>query len=819
MKDRQKEKGGGAKSPKREDDISIPKFVPDMDSKSSLFGSSDSKGNNNLPVFAMPRKYRIWRAVRVPLFVTIVVIILATVALITRSVTIAKNIKGTVDEAERAERLGTLQHLLVATKTLSKLAEKHSGSDLAQSAWAWQAVLNGLLLGPEQPAVKSAKEALEASDEQDSDVVQAARAGLALIEGNLQGALDDVMQGLRKHPGSPRLALVGVLTLGSQGRDDEARELFQMGRQTDGGYIPLLLAGVLFEADRENRAEALRLNLLLEKASPGHVLAALMGIKLALPYWGEPALDIEQTALLSHRWATLEGRVRAAPPKIAIYSHYLSGRLALARKNAKEAAAAFQQYLGAGKVTSEVLAWNAVALRAMDGSEKALQLLERYPDVTGKEVLDIRSQCLLEYHRVASATTAIEQLSKAGGLSEQIQNLRWTLAVRSGSVKQAMNRMPEVIGEESKWLAIEMYYLLKDIGDVEGLKALTTAMEENLSSCAKTIKIWHGKNLGRAIRLLGRAKNSDQCEYGFTARLMRGQSDVQVVADAAERVSRESGGSLLFEVDRALALWHTEGYAKALAIVDSVWAHKPEGVPLRSRLAEAYLEMDKPKKALEVLGDSENPELLHLRIEASLAAGNKKGAEKLRKLAIKRNSKNPHPALAYHALSASLKDGDVATVNAWVEDHMTDTLPGKWTSELAGLGAMALVKTEEKDEADKFLQKIARRVLPHSGTDEFLNTLKANIRIDLRRVGKYKNQALSMARYLRNERVEDPWLAYWLAVDSITGGSERIGLGLLNEALTFTPSFRPAFEKLIEKGWLNEDRNALMQKMRPYMKP
>lgn len=818
MKDRTKEKGGRAKSQNRDEDISIPNFIPDMQSRPSLFGNSGPQGDSGLPVFAMPRKYRIWRAVRIPLFVTIVVIILATVAIITRSVTIAKNIAGTVEEAQRAEKLGTLQHLQVATKTLSKLADKHSGSDLALSAWAWQSVLNGLLLGPEAPMVKSAKQALEESDDEDSEVAQAARAGLALLEGNLQGALEVVKQGIGKHAGSPRLALVGVLTLGALGRDDEARELFQLGRQTDGGYIPLLLVGLSFEVARENREEALKLNLILEKASPGHLLASLMGIQLGLPNWGEPGLGIEQTALLSHRWAKLEGRVNSAPPKMAIHGHYLAARLALARNSAEEAASAFQKVIAAGRVTSDVLAWYAVALRTVGGSEKALQLLAKFPRVEGKEVLDIRTQCLLEYHRVASARESVEQLSKVGALPERVRNLSWTLAVRSGSVEQAKNRMPEVIDADSKWLALEMYYLLKDVGDAEGIAQLTKALEGRFPVCSRTIKIWHGKNLGRAMRLLGRVKLTDECEYELTARLMRGQTDVQVVADAAKKVSQESGGSLLFEVDHALALWQTEGYAKALAIVDGVWAHKPEGIPLRSRLAEAYLEMDKPKIALEVLGDSEDPELLHLRIEANRASGNKKKAEKLRKLAIKQSGNSPHPALAYYALEAFLKAGDVAAVNAWVEDHMSETLPGKWTSELAGLGATALVKMDEKNEADKFLQKIARRVLTNSGTDEFLETLKENIRINLRRVGKYKNQALAMSRYLRNERVGDPWLAYWLAVDSITGGSEKIGLGLLNDALAFTPSFLPAWEKIIEKGWLNEERAALLEKTRPYLK-
>ena len=157
-------------------------------------------------------------------------------------------------------------------------------------------------------------------------------------------------------------------------------------------------------------------------------------------------------------------------------------------------------------------------------------------------------------------------------------------------------------------------------------------------------------------------------------------------------------------------------------------------------------------------------------------------------------------------------------MHGWIEDNMTEALPGSWTSELAGLGAQALIKMDEKNEAEKFLQKCARRVLAYSGTGEFLETLREQIRINVRRAGKYKNSALSMARFLRNENVGDPWLAYWLAVDNINGGSERIGLGLLNDALKHSPSFKPAYKKLIERGWMNEERTQLMQKMRPDIK-
>jgi hypothetical protein len=360
-----------------------------------------------------------------------------------------------------------------------------------------------------------------------------------------------------------------------------------------------------------------------------------------------------------------------------------------------------------------------------------------------------------------------------------------------------------------------MYFLLKHAGDTDGISALTGSMEEAFPSCAKLIKLWHSRHLRRAISLLTKRENREACDFVLKPRVMRNGTDPAALKEAATQLSEESGGNLLFEVDRALASWNVDGYDSALAILDEVKKQKPEGTPLIASLARAYLDMAQPSRALELLGDSEDPELLYLRIQAYAALGKKKIKGKLVAKAIKKSAQSTHPAYHYFALKAALKAGNVSMVRGWIEENMTDSLPGGWTARMAGLGAQAMAKMDERNEAEDFLQKTAKRVLPYSGTDEYLETLLTLIRLNIKRTGKYRNRALNLARILSSE-MDNPWLLYWQAEDNIMGGSEKIGLRLLLEAIELSPSFEPAFERLKKMDWLNEERTALVKKMLPH---
>ena len=99
----------------------------------------------NLPVLEMPRSQRIWRRIRIPFFITVVVLLLLTVALVTHSIKVATSIAGTIDEALGLESIGTVEQTRLAEKMLAKLSEKHPRDQNAAAGWAWQVVLQNIL--------------------------------------------------------------------------------------------------------------------------------------------------------------------------------------------------------------------------------------------------------------------------------------------------------------------------------------------------------------------------------------------------------------------------------------------------------------------------------------------------------------------------------------------------------------------------------------------------------------------------------------------------------------------------------------------------
>jgi hypothetical protein len=70
---------------------------------------------------------------------------------------------------------------------------------------------------------------------------------------------------------------------------------------------------------------------------------------------------------------------------------------------------------------------------------------------------------------------------------------------------------------------------------------------------------------------------------------------------------------------------------------------------------------------------------------------------------------------------------------------------------------------------------------------------------------------------LSGDGIRDPDLGWWLALENIQGGSERVGLRMLKEILEIDPTYKPAWKKMVEMGWLNEERTAVLQKIWPSM--
>jgi hypothetical protein len=389
--------------------------------------------------------------------------------------------------------------------------------------------------------------------------------------------------------------------------------------------------------------------------------------------------------------------------------------------------------------------------------------------------------------------------------------------VRSGDTAAAKSTLPEKITGDKKWPALEMYFLLKREGDAEGIASLVKALDGEWGTCSRVIRSWHSRNLRRATRLFEGARSD--CANHLMPRLMLGRIPVEAAQEAVEAVHRQSDGNAIFEVDRALATWRTNGYAAGVNVLDAIAAIAPEGTPILQRLAEAYLEMDLPEKAITVLGNRESPELLALRILALEAARKKRDAAKLVNIALKRSEKHEHPAYVYFKLRRLLDKKDAAAVQTWIEEHLAKEMYGEWTSEIAELGARALIELDLREDAQDLTQRISKHISIQAGADEAIDVWSVDIDLNVTKGGRHRNRALAIIRTLREEGVKDPSFAYWLGVENITNGSERLGLKFIKEALGLDPAFKPGWAKMAEMEWMGEQTAARMRHVLPHFDP
>lgn len=791
---------------KGRDRDNTPSVLRQVEPPSAMRGRPTAE---TMPLMEMPISQRIWRRIRWPLFITAVVVLLLTIGLITRGMVVASTIEQTIKEAAELEFKGTLEQTDGAEKTLFALYKKYSGEDRACAGWGWQAVLQSLIWG--KPLSDEAKRVIAELDEAENEFVAAAQAGAALLDGRAA----DAVHRLSTAPDGPRTSLVSSMALSVGGKREEARALLNEKIERYPTYVPLTVIAAEEAAAANDRMEVFKLSQLLLNESPTHLVAEMLVILLALPEWGNPPPEKAQLDVLQKKMTALMPRITSAPPKPAGIGQYLIGRIALAAGHADEAAAAFQKVLEQKK-DPETIAYLAETVRLQGNDQAALTLLEKYADVNGPEIMDIRAQCLLSYHRVRQAEVVVEALRKTGAMPQRVQALQWLLSVRNGNMDAAIQHLPKSVSTADKWLALEMYFQLAAAGNHTGIEKTAAALEENWSGCAQIIRAWHSKALGRAMRQFENTRL--ECAQSLIPRLMRLHMSAELVFQAAEANRKDNRGSLIFEIDRARADWLVEGFDAAVRILDGVARENPEGAPILERLGRAYLEMNLPEKVTALLKDEEQPELLALRIFSLEMQRKDAAARTLVEKALVAAAGNAHPALQYFKMRQKLVSGNLSEVRTWVDETAIGNM-GQWTSELADLGARAMWALDEKNESEKFLQKIARQALVPGGAGESLDTFMVQVEQNINRTGKYKNHALVVIRTLKEESVKDPRMSYWLASENITNGSERLGLRMLLEIPELDPAYKLYYKKMAALERLDEAQTDIMKKMLPGFTP
>ncbi len=811
----QDDKGKRASQPtkrKRKNRDDTPSFIRNVQSRAEMLNPA-RQSLDSLPVLTMPKSVKIWRKVRWPLAVLIVVVVLGTVGLITNDMLVARSVKRTIAEAQQAEMLGSVDQIRAAGQTLAKLAERHPSRTNAQMSWAWHGLLQAILFGPERELTDNVKEALKLGGDDASAVGWAARAAYKHVNGENDQALELVDRGLKEHAGEARLALVQAWALRGLGKHDEAREAFQTAMDSSIEYMPLVIAGIAFEYERGDRLRALNLAERLLEVSPGHLYASLITVALALPEWGDTTPSRDRIASLLKDIQTLTPVIEEAPPKLSFLGNRLIGRVNLLAGRYKDAAGALEKTIEISP-EPELLAWYALALQQMNGPEAALKFIEKYPDVVAPELLDIRARSLLAYHRVHTGAEAIKKLSASGKLQKSAKELEWVLAVRSGDREQSLATMPEQIGHQHQLLAAELYFWLKAVSDVKGIERLTAAMDSELGTCAEAIRAWHKNAPGNAFQALkAGAEIESPCVDALALKLLRGHVIPEELRAISQRLEKSAGLNLWSDIDSALSKWPIEGRDIALEMLNDVWQLRPEGAPLRCALAEAYLELGAPKKALDVLDNVEAPEGIALHIEAARKAGKKKLVSKLIQTAIARSKELDHPALLYVAVQSRFSTGKIGDVFEEVLEKLNKA--GRYASELAEIGAKTLNFKGDRTVADRVLYQSAKQITKYAGLDESWEMRLAQIRLNLRRGGKFMFRALYLISTLKEEGVRDPRITYQFAMANLSDGNERVGLRELRDTLELDPTFAPAYKQLISMNRLDDELSAWMKRTRP----
>ena len=788
-----------------------PSFIRNVQARAELLNPNRSS-SESIPVLAMPASIRIWRKVRWPLFIAIILALLSLIGVFTKNRLVDRSVRKEIDDAAEAEAAATIDGLLGADRTLTALADRHPGRANAQVAHAWHSILLGELFGPADAYLEAAKTSLGRINADTTALGFAARAGAAHLRHDDAAALKLAESGLAAHPNDARISLVRAWALRALGRADEEKKAYAAIRENAPQYLPSLQIALMNAIDDGDTAAAKGYATELMTLSPGDVIGALGSIASRLPGWyDEP--DPSQADAELEDMATLKTHFAGAPARVAALGYYLLGRVDLNAGKVADAAANLKIAL-AKRSSDRLAAWGALAIRRKDGPGAALALIGATGAGKSPEMASLGARCHLDLHHVESAGAAVQALEASG--APDAAELAWILAVRRGDAARAKETLPATIDARLEWVGLEMHDLLRETGDAAGIAALAERFENG--ACGDAIRAWHSDDTNRVYATFEpEARRKIPCVAALTARLMRGHLAPDVVKRAADDAVVASEGDLRTRIDAALAAWLTDGQAAAVEALDDIAATSPEDGLLLGALAGAYLEIGLPQRAIERASACKSSTCVGVRIAALKRAGDtaSEGKELDAAIAAAQGAVAPEieaavleRELAAQKLDAVVSDADKALPTA-----------GVWSAEIAALKAAALGAMDKRGDADRALLGTADRVVEGVGIDESWSAKLALIRANLDRGGKFSFKAFGIAFEMYKAGVKDAELSYSYAVANIDQGNERGAIRYLKEAIDLNPSFVPAYTRLKLLDKLPDDLAARLERTLPGVHP
>ncbi len=760
-----------------------------------------------MPVLAVPRSIRIWEKMRLPLFIGIVIAILVVVGVVTSNILTDRKVRRTIDEAQEAEALGLVEAFNEATSRLSELADENPGRCNAQTAFAWQVLAHEELFGAgKEDLAARVERSLSGCEQAPSAAAWAAHVAWLIEKGGSEDALLLCEAKAKEHPLEPRLAMACAWAKIELGSIDEALADLLKARERFPDYAPLLLLAGSTAYENDRWTEAIASARELSRQSPGHLYAGLLTIAMALPRWGGKPPSAKQVGAYVQDIGLLADAIEAGPPKYRSLGHFLKGRIELISGKPDEAVKILGE-VTKGSKRPEHLAWNALALWRSKGAGAALELLEKRKEVQGPLVWHLRAELLLEHHRTDEAAGYLEKIKDNERLREVVAKTYWVAEVRGGRIFEAKKKMPERLGPNDLFVALELYEQLLERGDARGIDLLEERMRRGgLSECAEIIGAWHKSHARRALFKLGVYGKNERgvCAAALATMLLPGRVEPDVLKERAERAMGAAGENLWIRVHGAHAIWRADGLEAALKRLEEVLLLGPQAGPLRSLLAKVFISFGKPERALDILTQPQSDQELAWAIEAAREAKRKKRiSELLKEAALRRDKGSKHPGLFCELLARDFRDKQYKQVAESGEDFYKNG--GRWAARIARIAAWSYNYFGERDEAEALLDRAFRKVRRASGLGVSWDAKIAAIRLNLRRGGKFVFKARSNAEELHQRGVKDPWISYTFGFVNMNMGQKENAEKFYFEALAIDPAFKPAIKQLNEMNLLSQE--------------
>jgi tetratricopeptide (TPR) repeat protein len=746
-----------------------------------------------MPVMELDRGHVRWKKVRLPLFAALGALVLAALGVVLflwwRDVRIRRDVR----EARQAAARDTVEGLRTARDRLEELAGTHGDRADVQAAYAYVLALDALRHGPEEPALRAAREALARSDPESGGPLYAAAAALVELGEGEPGEALAALSALDEE--ASRIEEVRYARLKSKIAADqrlEARVELELMAVKDEPFLP---AVTLLCRLRHTLGDLEGARILLENSLEEHPgrQAASVELALVLVEMGTDEALEEAETVLEDVVPDLE-----QAPKLATSATYARGLLLLARGSHEEASGPLCR--AAEAMEDRVLAVSRCARARrlsgdVTGALRALSVLEldeTTPTIGLREVVEAN----LELWRPRAAVPALELLAgRPDVAARELALMNGRMAEQSGNFAAAAAAYRKA-GDRPVDAALAMVRIGRSR---DAKRYLKTVRDGPASGCAQAYRDWIR---GRFESAFDELAQTAPCTPALRGRFHLG------LGRHAEAAAAFSAAPALDPRERVLlarATYRTAGAETARPILDELLGMEPGSVTLLREIALALLEMDLTDAARGAAADAVarnpgDPEALALQVKILRLTADPASAWELLQEALEKHP--DHPGLLVEKAHSLLEDRDYEAAAETGQDAMVD---GIHYMDAVLVTAEALESMREDSDADSLLRNAAITLYAHYEPTLSAAASAALVkarRVPADRVGLAKSRG-AFSQALRRDIPSAP-LYYQGALTHLADGRRDDALEWLHAAAEVDPAFEPPFKKLHKLGELTE---------------